>query len=95
MRPTLSRLFTMANLHTTTISAEAAELLDEALTASGDSPMHAAGWLLARYPTDGLLLESLDRRLVVMLAIQVLFTFAPETGEALKAMEERQEGTTH
>lgn len=57
--------------------------------------MHAAGWLLARYPTEGLLLESLDRRLVVMLAIQVLFTFAPETGQVLKAMEERGESTTH
>lgn len=95
MRPPLSRLFAMAKLHTTTMSAEAAELLDEALTASGDSPMHAAGWLLARYPTERLLLESLDRRLVVMLAIQVLFTFAPETGQVLKAMEELQESTTH
>ena len=95
MHPPLSRLFAMAKLQTIMISAEAAELLHEALTASGNSPMHAAGWLLARYPTDGLLLESLDRRLVVMLAIQVLFSFAPETGEVLRALEERAEGTTH
>lgn len=95
MRPPKERLFAVAKLIQTNISAEAADLVDEALTACNDSPVEAVGWLLARYPDDAPFVASIAQRSTVMLALQVLFAFAPNTEQALKAMEAASGKTIH
>lgn len=87
MRPPKGRIIQVARLLQADAAAEATEFVDQALTETEDDPARAVGWLLNRYPAESSLIASSTQRMTVLLALRVLFAFAPGTEAALRALE--------
>jgi hypothetical protein len=87
MRPPKGRIAQMSRLLQADMAAEATQLVDQALTETDDDPARAVGWLLNRYPAESPLIASSAQRMIVLLALRVLFAFAPGTEAALRALE--------